>query len=129
MNRAFLDTHVALWLAIGGGDISAAAIRAIESFGSRSISALSFVELQLKADKGARLPNNIVDRFMSVGIQIENFDVHAAGNFSRFGALRGTDPFDRMLLAQAATVPGTVFFTADERLLALGFDWIVDARG
>ena len=129
MSRAFLDTHVALWLAIGGGDVSVAGLRAIQSFASRTISTLSLIELQLKAAKGANFPPGLEERFLSSGIAIEAFGLPAVANFARFESLRGTDPFDRMLLAQAASVPGTTFFTADERLLAFGFDWVTDVRG
>ena len=41
------------------------------------------------------------------GLDVEPFDVWAAQNLNRFGALDHHDPFDRMILSQAAVVPGT----------------------
>ena len=47
---------------------------------------------------------------------------------ARFPTLVRHDPFDRMIFAQAASRPNTTFFTADKTLIALGLDWVVDAR-
>lgn len=47
-------------------------------------------------------------------------------SIAEFPELIGHDPFDRVLLAQAK-VERLDFLTADRRLLALGYDWIVDA--
>ena len=45
---------------------------------------------------------------------------------AEFPELIGHDPFDRVLLAQAK-VEQLDFLTADRRLLARDFDWILDA--
>jgi PIN domain nuclease of toxin-antitoxin system len=67
-------------------------------------------------------------RFESVGIAIEPFDYNAARAIARFPSLHNHDPFDRLILAHAASRPTTTFYTADTRLLNLGLDWVVDAR-
>jgi PIN domain nuclease of toxin-antitoxin system len=129
MARAFLDTHVATWLALGDNELSRQALDAINSFSERVISSLTIVEIRIKNEKrGVATPPNLSFGFESAGIAVESFDAEAANALARFSVLQGTDPFDRMLIAQAASVPGTTYFTADRRLLALGFDWIVDVR-
>lgn len=53
-------------------------------------------------------------------------DTHAAV-LAAFPELIDHDPFDRQIVAQAA-VEGLRLLTSDERLLALGREWIMDAR-
>ena len=55
------------------------------------------------------------------------FTAKHALNIARFGSLVRHEPFDRMILAQAAS-ENCKLITADQKLLDLGFDWIVDAR-
>ena len=130
MSAVFLDTHVVFWLAAGDDSLSRAALRLINASGQRSISSLSLVELRIKAISGRlRYPERFAELCEVNGISIEPFDDAAAEQFGRFATLSGGDPFDWMLLAQAAAIPGRTFLTADRRLLALGFDWVVDAAG
>ncbi len=129
MERAFLDSHVAYWLAMGSPSLGKHAFRVISNSSTRVISALTIVEFSVNRAFGAiRGVVNLVDDFESAGIAVEAFDVWAAQNINRFGSLAHHDPFDRMILSQAAAVPGTTLFTADSKLLELGLDWIVDAR-
>lgn len=51
----------------------------------------------------------------------------AADCTTKFPELVRHDPFDRMLLAQALS-EGLAFMTADQTLLDLGLDYVVDAR-
>ena len=127
-DRAFLDSHVAYWLAGGSPTLSSRTLSSINSFGLRAISSITLVELSMKSRRGLGAIADLAAGFKSVGIQIEDFSAEDAMNFGRFAALEGHDPFDRMLLAQAARVSGTTFFTADRVILGLGLDWVVDAR-
>ena len=127
-DRAFLDSHVAYWLAGGSPTLSSRALSSINSFGLRGISSITLVELSMKSRRGLGSIADLAAGFESVGIEIEDFTAADAINFGRFTALEGHDPFDRMLLAQAARNPGTTFFTADRVILGLGLDWVVDAR-
>lgn len=127
-DRAFLDSHVAYWLAGGSPTLSSRTLSSINSFGLRAISSITLVELSMKSRRGLGAIADLAAGFKSVGIQIEDFRAEDAMNFGRFAALEGHDPFDRMLLAQAARVSGTTFFTADRVILGLGLDWVVDAR-
>ena len=127
--RAFLDTHVAYWLASGRKSISPMVVRPLNTFENRTVSALSIVELLMKGKKLDGAAERLESIFNRVGFEVEAFAPVAAANFDRFGALDGHDPFDRMLLAQAGAVQGTTFFTADRVILSLGLDWVIDARG
>ena len=124
--RAFLDTNVALFAAGQDQRLTPKVRKMIESHSRIAVSSVSMFELEMKAMIGKL---NVVPDFaaqmVAVGLEIESFDTKAAVQIRRFGSLIGHDPFDRMILAQAASVPNTTFYTFDETLAALGFDWIV----
>ena len=125
--RAFIDTQVAFWLAKGDSRLNALTLKRINSSGETAMSALSIAELEIKAGIGKlALPRDLASLFKEQGIKIEPFDELAASSLARFPSLVRHDPFDRMILAQAASRSDTVFFTADRVLAELGLDWIVD---
>ena len=125
--RAFLDTQVALWLAKGDARVTPSTLKWLNSRSETVMSALSIAELEIKAGIGKlALPKDFANHFTNQGIKIEAFDETSAASLSRFPALVRHDPFDRMILAQAAAKQDTVFFTADRALVSLGLDWVVD---
>lgn len=125
--RAFIDTQVALWLAKGDARVSSGTLKWLNSNSETVMSALSIAELEIKAGIGKlALPKDFANAFTSQGIRIESFDDQAAAALARFPSLVRHDPFDRMILAQAAAKSSTTFFTADRALVALGLDWVVD---
>jgi PIN domain nuclease of toxin-antitoxin system len=127
--RAFLDTQIALWLAVADKRLTADAIRAINASAQTVVSAISLAELEVKAMTGKlALPAGLSQRFKDQGIVVEAFDDNAAEQLRRFPTLAKHDPFDRMLLAQAASKISTTFFTADSVIAELQFDWVVDCR-
>ena len=126
MRRAFLDSQVAFWLAIGDKRLAPQVLRAINSHSVTAISALTLAELEMKASLGRlALPTNLASVFENVGLVIEPFDALASQQLRRFPQLNRHDPFDRMIFAQAASKVGVTFFTADQALLELGLDWVV----
>jgi PIN domain nuclease of toxin-antitoxin system len=129
VTRAFFDTHVAYWLAKDPHRLSASLVARINRHHQRAVSSLSFAELEIKHILG-RAPEfrDLSERFASMAIEIEPFDYTASRSVARFPTLLHHDPFDRMIFAQAASRPNTTFFTADKTLIALGLDWVVDAR-
>lgn len=129
MTRAFFDTHVAYWLAKDPHRLSPSLVARINRHHQRAVSSLSFAELEIKHILG-RAPEfgDLSERFASMAIEIEPFDYTASRSVARFPTLLRHDPFDRMIFAQAASRPNTTFFTADKTLIALGPDWVVDAR-
>ena len=128
--RAFIDTQVALWLAKGDSRLSSGTLKWLNSSSETVMSALSIAELEIKAGIGKlALPKDFADVFLNQGIKIEAFDQESAASLSRFPSLVRHDPFDRMILAQAAAKPNTTFFTADRELVGLGLDWVVSTHG
>jgi PIN domain nuclease of toxin-antitoxin system len=93
-----------------------------------SISSISIAELNMKAMLGSFIiPVDLSERFKDAGISIDAFELSSAQQIARFGALVNHDPFDRMILAQAAA-SGATLLTADARLLSLGLDFVLDAE-
>ena len=125
--RAFIDTQIAFWLAKGDSRLSALALKRINSSAETAMSSLSIAELEIKAGIGKlALPRDLATLFKLQGIKIEAFDEQAASSLARFPSLVRHDPFDRMILAQASSMPDTTFFTADRVLAEMGLDWVVD---
>jgi PIN domain nuclease of toxin-antitoxin system len=123
--RAFLDTNVALWVVKGDPRLTKSILRDINSNAETVISAISLAELEIKAAANKlALPQNLADLFESNGIKVEAFGSNASIQLARFSVGAKHDPFDRMILAQASARLGTTFFTADEVLINLDFDWI-----
>ena len=130
MARAFIDTQVALWLAKGDSRLSSGTLKWLNSSSETVMSAVSIAELEIKAGIGKlALPKDFADVFLNQGIKIEAFSQESAASLSRFPSLVRHDPFDRLILAQAAATPNTTFFTADRALVALGLDWVVSTHG
>ena len=123
--RAFLDTHVAVWIARGDARLSKQILKDINSHGETVISAISLAELEIKAGIGKiAMPPNLGEVFESFGIKVEPFGLEATQQLARFPSLARHDPFDRLILAQASARLGTTFFTADEAISDLGLDWV-----
>jgi PIN domain nuclease of toxin-antitoxin system len=123
-----LDTHVLVWLVRGVEDVSQRVRNLVESDRPTYISAISFVELAIKAQRNTlpQLPG-IAELFTAEGLRELPVDAASAQAIGRFPGLATHDPFDRILVAQAATHNLTLE-TADEKLLALGLPHINDAR-
>ncbi len=123
--RAFLDTHVAVWIARGDARLSKQILKDINSHGETVISAISLAELEIKASIGKlAMPPNLGEVFETFGIKVEPFGLEASQQLARFPSLARHDSFDRLILAQASARLGTTFFTADEAIADLGLDWI-----
>lgn len=124
--NAFLDTNVAMWWAEGNSRLGARILDSIMKHPRVYVSSVSIAELRVKALKRKiQLPPNLVEIFTSTGMEVDSFSVDAANQISRFEALVRHDPFDRMILAQAASHRNATFYTADDTLASLGLDWVV----
>lgn len=123
--RAFLDTHVAIWLATGDKRLTKTILREINANSETLISSISLAELEIKANLiKIKLPANLEQLFISNGVNVEPFDAGAATQLGRFPNLSKHHPFDRMILAQASVKLGTTFFTDDDVITKLDFDWV-----
>lgn len=122
-----LDTHAVLWFVRDPDRLGPGTTRAIRAEQRVCFSAVVQVEVTVK-----RMIDRIeapADLHVLLGEQgLDELPLtadHAAG-MERFPALARRDPFDRLMLAQAA-VEQARFVTADRRLLDLGLDWVLDA--
>ncbi len=122
-----LDSHVVLWSINDDAKLGARCRALIVGAPHRYVSAVTHVELTVKALRGKLgVPEDLPTLLASMGFTpLALEDRHVAGMRS-FENLTGHDPFDRMLLAQAL-VDGIDFLTADRTLLALDLPWIIDA--
>ena len=126
--RYLLDTQALIWAARASRELGKTSARIIREQADVYFSAVSIAEMQLKALIGKL---EIADDFIALctgnGLQELEFSAESAMALSRFPALARHDPFDRMILAQAAT-HDMHLITADRVLLELAQLWIIDAR-
>ena len=123
-----LDTHAALWLLAAPERLGDQARQDISTSEVCYFSAVSIAECSIKRMIGRLDVPAELDRILAEqGLQPLPLRPEHAAALERFPELSRHDPFDRLLLAQAL-VERCRFLTADERLLALGIDWIAPAR-
>lgn len=70
--------------------------------------------------------SQLIEATARAGFKELPLSARQAEQAARFGNLRGSDPFDWLLLAQAAGAKQD-FYTFDSRLLELELDFVVDA--
>ncbi len=121
MNGLLLDTNVAVWLLLGDRErVSRAAVEALEDERNQiAVSAASVWEIAIKRSLGKL---TIEDRWARAltGLGFEGLPVTAlhAEEVERL-PWHHRDPFDRLLVAQAA-VEGRTLVSADKRLARYG---------
>jgi PIN domain nuclease of toxin-antitoxin system len=114
--RLLLDTHMFLWAVAGNPRLKPAVRRVIESADQVFVSADSIWELAIKAPLGKieTDPDELVAAIEASGfLELPVRAAHSAG-VARL-ALHHSDPFDRLLVAQAVTEP-LKLLTADSVL-------------
>jgi PIN domain nuclease of toxin-antitoxin system len=114
--RLLLDTHVFLWAVAGSALLKPAARRVIESADRVYVSAASIWEVAIKARLGKidADPGALVAAIADSGfVELPVTATHAAGVATL--AQHHSDPFDRLLLAQALAEPLRLL-TADAAL-------------
>ena len=123
-----LDTQVLLWISDENPRLGVHAGRRIRASNAIFFSSLSLVEIAIKQMNGKLdAPVDLGDRLSQLGLTALAFQARHAVAIDSFPELSHHDPFDRMLVAQAAS-ERMAFLTADRRLLGLELDWIIDAR-
>lgn len=124
-----LDTNALVW-ALDERRIRSLgkqAKRLIENGDLVYFSTISLAELQIKAIAGRFKSLPDVEKALADGFLIMDFKAEHAVAVANFPSLARHDPFDRMILAQAYAEQ-LVLLTADEALLGLGLDFVVDAQ-
>ena len=120
-----LDTHILLGALFGRAPYGKSTVRLLRSDRSLYFSSLSIAELTLKASlkKAPFLPPDLAAQLIGLGFVELTFDTRAAAEIDRFPILHHHDPFDRMLLAQAA-VNDFLFVTSDQTLIDLDLPFV-----
>ena len=122
-----LDTNVLLWVLVDSDRVGKRLRSILMSDAPVFFSAVSIFEITIKSALG-KFPaqDNMASTIATLGFRELPLDAQSAEQVSRFPALEGHDPFDRMLVAQATThsIP---LETADRRLLALDIPEVRDA--
>jgi PIN domain nuclease of toxin-antitoxin system len=114
--RLLLDTHIFLWAVQGNARLKASARQMIEGADAVYVSAASLWEVAIKSALGKidADPDELVAAIDASGfIELPVRAIHAAG-VARLPVLH-TDPFDRLLIAQALAEP-LKLLTADPML-------------
>ena len=127
MSRGYLlDTQVLVWLALDQKKLGRETRRITERF-NVFFCTPSVAELSFKQSIGKlKLATGVVDSWVDTGLQILNFDLDAAEAFGRFAADSVPDPFDRQIMSVAASNNLTLI-TADQKILGLSLNWVLDA--
>ncbi len=114
--RLLLDTHIFLWVITGNSALKSPARRIIEGADQVYVSAASIWEIAIKSRLGkidAEL-GGLVEAIEASGlVELPVRAMHTAGVAKL--SLHHTDPFDRMLIAQAIAEPLRLL-TADAML-------------
>ena len=123
-----LDTHVLLWSLAGSSYIGKRLQSILDSETPVYFSAVSIAEITIKVSRGklAALPG-LPERLRNYGLLELSLDAESAEALARFSSLTEHDPFDRILVAQAAHHALTLE-TADDTLLLQELDHVKDAR-
>ncbi len=122
-----LDTHVLLWLLDDSPRLGARTRQALQTAGTVWVSSASLWELEIKAALGKIvIPADLAAEIHGAGLrELAIGHIHTAA-LARVTGLVHADPFDRMLLAQAA-VERVAFLTVDRALPGSGPSQVVDA--
>lgn len=123
-----LDTQAILWYLTRNPKLGREAVEVIMDAESVYVSSITVFETVIKSMLGKlEAPTNFRESIESKGFKLLSFEAVQAEAVQEFVSLVRHDPFDRMLLAQAKT-EGLAFLTADQMLLDLNLDFVVDAR-
>jgi PIN domain nuclease of toxin-antitoxin system len=123
-----LDTNALIWYLNDSPRLGRAARNILIGNDRVCFSPVSLVELKIKELKGKNNPTaDLGTAFLSLGFRELPFKSEDAMQLVNFPSLAHHDPFDRMIVCQAATHNASLM-TSDSVLLSLGFDWIIDAQ-
>jgi PIN domain nuclease of toxin-antitoxin system len=122
-----LDSQALVWLLDDNPRLGPRARQAITSARGVHVSAATVWELTIKTMLGKlSVPAGLAARLTGQGLELLAITAEHAEAIRDFPELTRHDPFDRLLVAQAART-GLQLLTADQVLLNLGRDYILDA--
>lgn len=126
-----LDTHVVLWLVADDDRLGTAARGLLTDGGPVLVSAASLWEIAIKVELGKlEVPADLPDRIEAAGVRWLPVTGAHSWAVRDLSGLPHRDPFDRLLLAQAA-FEGIPLMTADATVLSASISpevTLIDAR-
>lgn len=121
-----LDSHIVWWLLYEPKKLGKSLVRKLERNSVAFFSSASVYELVTKGLSGKLdLPDDFVSQLSAAGLSEIAFTAEHAAQ-SRFISRQISDPFDRLLLAQAE-FEQIDFYTQDAKILSLGLNFVKDA--
>jgi PIN domain nuclease of toxin-antitoxin system len=127
MTMLLLDSQALLWLLDDNPRLGPRARQVITSAQGVHVSAATVWELTIRTMLGKlSVPADLGKRLTAQGLVLLSITAEHAEAIRDFPELTRHDPFDRLLVAQAFRV-GLQLLTADQVLLSLGRDFILDA--
>ena len=124
--KALLDTNVLLTIHLKPSKLGPRTLKDLSGDDQIYYSPLSVFELLQKEVIPSHLVNDFVMATREIGINEQPLTIEAALEARRFGTLRGRDPMDLLILAQASEAQMN-FYTSDLRLLELGLHFVKDS--
>lgn len=124
--RALLDTNVLTNLHHKPARLGQATQRSLRDARALYFSPLTFFEWLQKDDCLGTSTKMLAEATIKFGIEELPLTAQAALEARRFGSLRGSDPLDYLILAQAAEA-GLFLYTADRKLLGLDLEFVKDS--
>ena len=122
-----LDSQALLWLLDDNPRLGPQARKAVTSAQGVHVSAATVWELTMKSMLGKlTVPADLSQRLIGQGLELLSVTAEHAEAVRDFPELTRHDPFDRLIVAQAART-GLRLLTADHVLLDLRRDFILDA--
>lgn len=123
-----LDSQVLVWVLDDDPRLGRRARATIAAATRVYVSAATIWELTIKAMLGKlSIPENLTGKLSEQGFAPLAITAEHAEGLQAFPELVRHDPFDRLLVAQAAE-SGLLLLTSDKVLLELDKDFIVDAK-
>jgi PIN domain nuclease of toxin-antitoxin system len=124
--KALLDTNVLTNLHFRPSRIGKQTRQSLERAKAIYLSPITIFEWLQKDDFLGSTTEKLTRFSMDMGFKELPLTATAAMEAKRFGILRGTDPLDFLILAQAAH-SALDLYTSDTRLLSLDLDFVKDA--
>jgi PIN domain nuclease of toxin-antitoxin system len=122
-----LDSQALLWLLDDSPRLGPKARQAVTTAQGVHVSAATVWELTIKSMLGKLyVPADLSSSLSAQGLDLLSITAEHAEAVRHFPELTRHDPFDRLLVAQASCA-GLRLLTADQVLLNLGRDFILDA--
>lgn len=117
--RYLLDSHILIWLDKGNDRLKPHVLERLRFAEQRYLSAATVWELSLKQAAGKLTVRKPISAMLEVFHLLELPVTICHGDQAALLPLHHSDPFDRMLVAQAL-VEGLILVTADEELAKYG---------